>query len=738
METIYVVIIVVLFILAVLDIIVGVGNDAANFLTSARGARVAPFTVIMIVAALGVLFGAVTSDGMMEIARSGIFVPSMFSFHNIMIIFVGVMVTDILLLNAFNSLGLPTSTTVSIIFELLGASIMMALIVLYEAGQPFSGVLEYINSATALKIIFGILTSIIFAFVFGIVIQWIMRLIFSFDYQRAINKYGAIVGGLALSIITYFIVIKGLKQSVFMSKPYQEFIDENTGLLLLGSFLFWTVLCQMLYWIFKVNVLKVIILAGTFALALSFAGNDLVNFIGAPLAAWQSFTIYLSTGTNAEMTMGALSAPIATPTLLLLGSGVIMALTLWLSKHARYVTQTEINLSSQNNQQEQFGSWAFARVLVRGAINLSEQVEKILPAKVSKFISLRFNSTENAAGSEPFDLMRASVNLIVSSFLISLGTSYKLPLSTTYVTFIVAMSTSLADGAWGRESAVYRITGVFTVISGWFLTAFVAFTVCAVAVLVFYLGDLYTILPIFALSLFVLYRSVYRKAKSNDDSKIEAINIEANEERLDVKSVENARLVFTNVSEIFKKLHAGFKNYNRKTLKKTFEHSKELDVQIKKIKDSINYSIRDINEHHIDSSHHYVQVIDYLREVSRSITLITEPSYKHVNNNHRSLINSQIEELEEINAKFEAYSVKALFIMEFRKFEELSLLTEQQTDLFAYINKVRKVHIKRVKDSEVNTRNSLLYLQILHEFKLVLSFSQNVVTAHRNLIQSIQ
>ncbi len=735
MDNMYLIILMVLFILAILDVIVGVGNDAVNFVSSAIGARVAPFFVIMTIASGGVLLGAITSNGMMEIARSGIFVPSMFTFHNIMIIFVGVMITDILLLNAFNAAGLPTSTTVSIIFELMGGGISMALISLYESGQSMSLVLNYINTATALKIISGIFISIIFAFLFGAIIQWIVRLIFSFNYEEKVKKYGAFIGGVALTVITYFIVIKGMKSTAFMPKELLVYIHENTSIVLLGSFVFWTVFSQILYWVFKTNVLKIVVLAGTFGLALAFAGNDLVNFIGVPLAALESAQIFQGTaGANTSMTMGALSKAIQTPTLYLLIAGIIMVLTLWFSKHARNVTQTTLNLSNQGGGQEQFGSSLFARVLVRNAIRFSDRLQSVLPNSFNSFVSKRFTSSTAPVKTESFDLMRASVNLMVASLLISLGTSFKLPLSTTYVTFMVAMATSLADGAWGRETAVYRITGVFTVITGWFLTAFIAFTLCAIVVWISYIGELFAILPLFGIALYFLYKSVFKKSKNkNDDSSYDVI-IDADENSLVGKSLGNSKMVFSNVLKSFSQICEGCSKYDRHVLKKAKEHSKELDIQIKNIKDNINYSIRNIDEKNIDSSHHYVQVIDYLREVSRSLGFITEPIFKHVNNNHKPLIDAQKEELSEIYSQFESFIAKGIDIMEHKKFDEMEDYALIQTEMFAFINKLRKVQIKRVKEGEVNTRNSLLYLQMLHEFKQILSFSMNVVKSHRDMI----
>ena len=735
MENYYLLLIIILGLFAIVDIIVGVSNDAVNFLSSAIGSKAAPFYVIMIIAGAGVFAGAVSSDGMMEIARSGIFIPKMFTFQNIMLIFVGVMITDVLLLDTFNSLGLPTSTTVSIIFELLGGGVMMAMINLNNDGKPISELLTYINTETAIKIVTGIFTAVIIAFVFGAVIQWITRLIFSFDYEKKMQKYGAIYGGIAITIITYFIIIKGAKHASFMTHDRYEFIKDHTQLMLLYSFGFWTILMQLLKWIFKVNVLKIVVLAGTFALALAFAGNDLVNFIGAPLAGFESYKIYLHSGHNEFVNMSELAGKISTPTFFLLIAGLAMVLTLWLSRKAKTVTQTTLNLSNQSSGEEQFGSSVFARIIVRHSISFSENVGRFIPKSIKKSVHKRFELPKHIKKQDAsFDMLRASINLIVASMLITLGTSYKLPLSTTYVTFMVAMATSLADGAWGRESAVYRITGVFTVIAGWFLTAFIAFTITAIVVYILYIGKVYAVVILFLIAVFVLLKTqILAKKKAIQQKQDEAFHLDSSEKNLEIRSITNITLIFSSIISIAKQLQEGFNEYNHIKLKQANQQSKELERNAKLLKDSVNSTIKDMGEDYFESGHNYVQVTDYLREITRSLHFIALPSFNHVSNNHKPINDIQKEELSELFESFETYISKIIQIIETKQFSKIEDVINEQTLLFDFINKITKKQMKRTKNNEVNTRNSLLYLQILHETKQMVSYSLNVLKSHRDL-----
>lgn len=740
MEHYYLFLVGVLFVVAIADIFVGVSTDAANFLGSAIGARVAPIFVILIIASVGLLIGAVSSEGMMEIARSGIFVPSMFTFHNVMLIFVGIMITDVLLLDTFSSLGMPTSTTVSIVFELIGGGVMMALITLHQNEESYSLIYKYVNTTTVVKIVVGIFSSVIIAFTFGSIIQWFTRLIFTFDYHKKIETYGALFGGVAITAISYFIVIKGIKQASFMTPEVYAYIQNNTAKMLLYSFAFWTVISQLLKWIFKMNVLKIVVLAGTFSVALAFAGNDMVNFLGAPLAGFSSFQIFMEQGgTDDQINMHGLEEAVATSPYILLIGGMIMIISLWTSKRIRKVAQTTINLSSQSSGAEQFGSSLMARLIVRHAIKTSEKLGRFVPVAVKKAVQQRFVQSAVVQKDASFDLLRASINLLVASMLITVGTSLQLPLSTTYVTFMVAMGTSLADGAWGRESAVYRITGVFTVITGWFLTAFIAFTVCAIVVYILYIGKIYAVIGFVVLIIFILFKShILGKNKKNmlDDTELKAV--QAPEDNLEMYSQANIDSILKSTIDVFSLINQGFTNYDHHILKEAKQKSADLDAKAKSLKDNVSYSIKNIGEEFFHAGHNYIQVVDYLREIARSLSFIAEPSYTHVNNNHKPLVDIQKFELFKILNTYEQYITNVLSVIESKDYSELDALVQEQNDLFELIQKIRKKQMKRAKAGEVNTRNSLLYLQILHEAKQILSYTMNVLKSQRDLAIALQ
>ena len=469
MENYYLFLIIVLFILAISDLVVGVSNDAVNFLNSAIGSKVAPRYAIMIMASLGIFLGATFSSGMMEVARSGVFNPQFFSFREVMIIFVAVMMTDIILLDLFNTYGLPTSTTVSIVFELLGAAVVVSLLKVAANGEALAAVNDYLNWGKSLAIISGIFLSIVIAFTLGTIVQFLSRLLFSFEFKTRLPFIGGLWGGVSLTALTYFLMIKGLKGASFVDRETMDWVVTNTFLILLISMIFWSVVMQIIQSVFKVNVLKVIVLFGTFALAMAFAGNDLVNFIGVPIAGLESFGIWSSSGQVPEsLAMERLADPVQTPTYLLLVAGLVMVLTLWFSKKARSVTDTEVNLARQEEGAERFQPNNFARAIVRLGVNTGKFMQAVVSRRLSQRIEQKFTKPIKPVDrNEPaFDLVRASVNLTMASILISFATSLKLPLSTTYVSFMVAMGTSLADRAWGRDSAVFRVAGVLNVIGG--------------------------------------------------------------------------------------------------------------------------------------------------------------------------------------------------------------------------------------------------------------------------------
>ncbi|MEZ7855690.1 MAG: inorganic phosphate transporter, partial [Polaribacter sp.] len=524
----YILMLVALAVLAIVDLVVGVSNDAVNFLNSAIGSKAISVRNIMIIASLGVFMGAITSSGMMEVARKGIFNPSMFMFQDIMIIFMAVMITDILLLDIFNSLGMPTSTTVSIVFELLGAAVCISLIkISTNDTQTFSDLWNYINHETATKIILGILLSVVVAFSVGAIVQFVSRVIYSFNFDKRPTYISALFGGFAITAITYFIIIKGMKGTPFY-KDVKFLIEGNTILIIAGSFVVWAIISQILIQAFKINILKLIIGIGTFSLAMAFSGNDLVNFVGVPIAAWNSYEAWSVSGVSADaFSMGVLAKKVPSNVWLLLLAGAIMVVTLWTSSKAKNVIKTGIDLSRQGEGHEKFKPNPLSRVTVRLAMTINAGIRFVIPKPTLAFIDSKFTKPVIALPKDKtyelpaFDMVRAAVNLIVAGILISIATSMKLPLSTTYVTFMVAMGTSLADRAWGRESAVYRVAGVLNVIGGWFLTAITAFLAAAlVAYLISY--DMVMIPILLAVVTFLIGRNtlIHRRRKKEEKQQV--------------------------------------------------------------------------------------------------------------------------------------------------------------------------------------------------------------------------
>jgi phosphate/sulfate permease len=743
MESYYIFIVAILIVLAISDLVVGVSNDAVNFINSSIGSKAAPFKVIMIIAALGILIGTTFSSGMMEVARKGIFHPDMFFFSEIMIIFLAVMLTDILLLDLFNTFALPTSTTVSIVFELLGAAVAVSLIKISALGDSVGTLASYINSSSALLIITGILLSVVIAFSVGLVVQWFVRLIFSFDYEKTFKYFGAIWGGIAISIITYFILIKGAKGSSLLSDDFSNWIKDNTLLILAGSFVGWTILLQLIYLITKFNILKLIVLVGTFALALAFAGNDLVNFVGVPLAGLESLQSFLASGQGPdEFGMSSLTGKIQTPTYILLLSGLVMVIALFKSKKARSVTATELNLSRQDEGYERFESSMLARNLVRGVINISSTISSYTPASVKKFIDRKFDQKVFKARSKKegisFDLVRASVNLVVASALIALGTSLKLPLSTTYVTFMVAMGSSLADRAWGRDSAVYRISGVITVICGWFFTAFSAFTAAFIMAYLIHFGGIVTIVVLIALIIFLLIKSFgIHKKRESDKAEIEKKDL--SEVHIDGNNIlqscrENVIATITSVSELYSKSINALLHFKRKPLAKAKNSILDLEKDVKHLKNSLPKIIAKLQEKDIESGHFYVQVLDYLRETMHAISHIVHPIYTYIDNNHRTLTGDQKEELSELRNKIDTFYKATLKILEEDGFKEIDAILKNQHKLLENITLINKRQLKRIKNQEVGTKNSTLYLNVMSETKNLLLFTVNLIKAQRDFL----
>ena len=748
--------VIVLFALATLDLVVGVSNDAVNFLNSAIGSKVAPFKIIMVIAALGIIIGATFSSGMMEVARKGIMNPQYFYFSEIMLIFMAVMLTDIILLDVFNTFGMPTSTTVSIVFELLGASVAIAMFKLI-AGPESDSMATYINSSTALKIISGILLSVVVAFATGAVVQYLSRLVFSFNFEKRIKYLGAIWGGIAITSITYFILIKGLKGSTYahhimanvgdlyrgeiLTEPVimKQWIKDFALPIVIGSFFGWAVILQLLYLIFKVDILKITVLVGTFALAMAFAGNDLVNFIGVPLAGIESYKEFVANpGADPDgFLMGSLTGKVQTPAVFLVIASLIMVVTLWTSKKAKRVVKTSLDLSRQDEGDERFGASPVARSLVRMSISASDSFSKMVPTKISNWSARQFDQSDYnkkvaALGKEApaFDMLRASVNLVIASILISLATSMKLPLSTTYVTFMVAMGTSLADKAWGRESAVFRITGVLSVILGWFFTAFIAFSLSFVVASFLHYTEIYGIGAMVLLAAYVLYKTQLHSKKGNEaEENFKSQTEDINEVGV-VKSCNTSIITsLTNIKNESTNVTLALNKEDRKKLKIARSNIKAINNEAKELKKSMHHTISKLNIENEDSGLYYVQVLDYLREMAHSLSYIVQPAYDHIENNHKPLSKAQREDLLNLNNKL-CHLIDEV-INEIKKGNYLGVdaILEEQAAIMQYITKIRKKHVKRIKEGKASTKASMLFFSIAHE-------NNNIVLHMINLLKS--
>lgn len=743
MDSIYLVVVVILLALAVSDLVVGVSNDAVNFLNSAIGSKAAPRYVIMTVASIGILLGSVFSSGMMEVARSGVFYPAQFQFHDVMMIFLAVMFTDVILLDMFNTFGLPTSTTVSLVFELLGSAVAVALVNIWDA-DTVQNLSSYINAGKAMGIISGILLSVVIAFTVGTLVMFITRLIFSFRYQKSFKYVGSLWCGIALTAISYFAVFKGLKGSTIMGGGAPEWMNQDTIVLLGMSFVFWSAVMWVFQWLFKWNILKITILAGTLSLALAFAGNDLVNFIGVGMAGLDSYQIASEAAANgvdiSSMYMGDLSKPIkANPWILMLAGG-IMVCTLWFSKKARTVSETEINLARQDVGVERFGSTSVSRALVRSSMNFYHRYQQVMPRRMQSWIEQQFRPVViEPEEKAPFDLIRATVNLTVASILIAMATSLKLPLSTTYVTFMVAMGSSLADRAWGRETAVYRITGVLTVISGWFLTALIAFTVAFLVALALMYGGNWVIYSLAFVCAGILIQSkiihARRKKKENPlDSPF------ADDKRTIVeKSQDEVCEAMSKITEIYGNTLTGLFNEDRKLLKEAMRESEKMYAEAHDRKHQILPILRQLEKNNVSTGHYYVQMVDYINECAKALVHITRPSFEHIDNNHQGLSKDQIEDLRYINDQVMGIYNMINDMMKNKDFSDIDKVLVQRDMVFDIFAQAIKRQVKRVIDNNTSSRGSILYLAIINETKTMLLQSRNLLkslkdfTIHGNM-----
>ncbi len=734
MSAIYIFAVVVLILLAIGGLYVGVSNDAVNFLNSAYGSKAAPKKVILFIASVGILIGALTSSGMMEVARSGVYYPEFFTFHEVMILFLGVMFANVILLDVFNSLGLPTSTTVALVFGLLGSAIAVALFkepILGPDGHPVT----LINSGKALAMIAGILLSVVVAFVTGTILMFLSRLIFTFRYHKQLRRWGALWCGVAFTIIVYFALIKGLKSSG-LAVDLVAYIHDHTAICLLAVFAASSLLMFLLQ-LCKVNILKITILAGTFSLALAFAGNDLVNFIGVPLAGLDSWKIAQATG-NPDMLMGALNNPVKADTLFLVASGLIMILTLWTSKKTENVSDTELSLSStQDDGAEKFGSSAFSRAIVRVAVGCSRWFEDHTPKRMRAAVARRFeapSAAELGADFGQYDLIRAAVNLTAGSMLIIIGTSLQLPLSTTYVTFMVAMGSSLADKAWGRESAVYRITGVITVVAGWFVTGLAAFVLSIIITLLLHWGGMVAII---VLSLVCIYMILPKKKKGAQKEEAVKVNLSENENEVLGDIVIEVCQTMQTTTNIYAQTIEATLREDRKALRTLVRQSNDLFYAARERKYAMLPTLHKFHEeNYIDTGHYYVQVVDYISEMCKALVHITRPCYEHIDNNHRGMSEEQVEDLTTINNSVSELYTRINDMLQSNDFANIDLVLAMRDELFELIAQAIKNQLRRIQNNSTSTKASMLYLTILNETKTMVLQSRNLLKSQKYFVEA--
>ena len=741
MEIMFLGIVVFLFLLAIFDLVVGVSNDAVNFLNSAIGSKAASFKTVITVAAIGVFFGAALSNGMMEIARHGIFQPEQFYFQELMCIFLAVMVTDVILLDIFNTLGMPTSTTVSMVFELLGGTFVLAIVKIAADETGLLGFGDLLNTEKALSVIIGIFLSVAIAFFFGTIVQYISRLIFTFNYTGRLKYTIGIFGGIATTAIIYFMLIKGLKDSSFMTTENKQWVQDNTLTLTTYCFIGFTILMQILHWC-KVNVFKVIVLMGTFALATAFAGNDLVNFLGVPLAGLSAFQDFAANGGGEPMEylMSSLNGPAKTPFFYLFIAGAIMVIALITSKKAKNVIKTSVDLSRQDEGDEMFGSSGVARSIVRSTMNVGQNIAKLIPESAKTWADKRFCKDvmimENGAA---FDLVRASVNLVLAGLLIALGTSLKLPLSTTYVTFMVAMGSSLADRAWGRETAVYRITGVLSVIGGWFITAGAAFTIGAIVTLIMYYGGFIAMLAMIGLTIFLLIRSerMYSKKqksdKANDAIFKQLMSTQDMKERWELlrQHVNNTHVdIFDFIMNTYTTITDGFIKEDLKSLRKAMVLSGAEKENLKKIRRKEIIGLRRIDKFAaIEKNTWFHLGTNSCEQMIYCMKRICEPCKEHVDNNFKPLSERARNEFIPVRDEMIALMTQARDVIISGDYDKADIILKEGDGLKNKISALRRHQMNRIHDESVNVKTALVYLNILQE-------SQELVSSWRHLLRA--
>lgn len=741
----YILMLIALAVLAIVDLVVGVSNDAVNFLNSAIGSKAISVRNIMIIASVGVFFGAVSSSGMMEVARKGIFNPNMFMFQDVMYIFMAVMITDILLLDVFNSLGMPTSTTVSIVFELLGSAVVIAIIKITQSDtESLSAIWKYINYNTASDIILGILLSVVVAFTVGAIVQYFSRMIYSFNFENRPAYINSLFGGFAITAITYFIIIKGLKGTQFYDS-LKGYLEGNTLEIIGISFVVWTAFSHLITKVFKLNILVFIIGIGTFSLAMAFAGNDLVNFIGVPIAALNSYEAWSISGISPELyPMSSLAKKVPSNIWLLLVAGAIMVITLWTSSKAKSVIETGINLSRQGEGHEKFQPNNVSRIVVRFSMFMNTGINYIIPNKTQEYINAKFEKPviklpkDKTFEMPAFDLVRASVNLIMASVLISIATSMKLPLSTTYVTFMVAMGTSLADRAWGRESAVYRVAGVLNVIGGWFLTAIIAFVAAGIVAYLINLHIAFIPVLLLVVTFLITRNSIAHRKKSQEIKR--KTHIERSElitiNGVIEESSDHISEVASRINKLYTNVVNDLANHDLNKLRKTDKHVEKLNNEIDDLKDNVFYFIKSLDETSVQASRFYIMVLGYLQDSAQSISYISRASFKHVNNNHKNLKKGQLKDLKEINNQLSLILDNVSNIFKSRSFDDLDPILMEQRALSINVATSVEKQVARIRTDETSPKNSTLYFSILLETKDLLKALMSLLETYEEFYLS--
>ena len=739
---IFFIIVCILFVVAVFDLIVGVSNDAVNFLNSAIGSKVASFKTILIIASFGILLGSIFSSGIMEVARKGIFNPELFTFDMIMYLFLAVMLTDIILLDFFNTIGLPTSTTVSIVFELLGAGFMIGLFMTVKENQVLSEIGSYINWANALKIISGIFLSVLVAFSFGAIGQYLSRLVFSFDFEKNLKKYGAIFGSIAITAISYFLLIKGLKGSPLKGTDIYHWLQANTWQAIGALLIIWFAVIQILMTAAKVNPLKVVVFAGTFALAMAFAGNDLVNFIGVPVAAFSAYQHAQESGVAPEnLYMDYLAGDVKVNTWMLLGAGVIMTLTLWFSAKAKKVTETEVNLGRQDEGDERFEANPAARAIVKTALGIGKVSKVLVPSKLYGKLNARFRQEHFqkaiAIQDKPaFDLVRASVNLMMASIIIAYATSKKVPLSTTYVSFMVAMGTSLADRAWGRESAVYRVAGVLSVIGGWLLTALIAFTAAALFAFIIAQFKLYGIIGVVALAVFALVSSQLNFKKRQAEEIAFAMNLPygtsveellENSKKLTVNSLNGINNAYSLSLKSLPRENTEMLSLSDKQMKKLMEQSY-------KVRNRAIKSIKKIESDDLRIGRLYLMASDLIQDVSQSTKYLTSESLYYVKNLHQSPDSEFVGVIQTLETKVSQFLNLVSDRVEHLSFDDYDYVKAQRDEIRDIINEELEHQVESIQIKGMSTKRAIMQTELLLQSRDILAVSLRIYKLYKKYL----